>query len=134
MNPPRVRRQSGFSLLEVLVAFSILALALGVLLQAFSTGIRSVTQSGMYSRAALLAESKLAQAGRDEALYEGAYSGEFDDTFRWSVSLIPYETEDLDPDKLSLDPVSVTVRVEWDEGDRTPSIALTSLRLLPDNR
>ncbi len=134
MNPPRVPGQSGFSILEVLVAFSILALALGVLLQAFSTGIRSVSQSGLYSRAMLLAESKLTQAGRDEALYEGEYSGEFDDIFRWSISLTPYEVEDLDPDKLSLEPFTATVRVEWDEGDRSPSIILTSLRLLPDNR
>jgi general secretion pathway protein I len=130
----RVPRQSGFSLLEVLVAFSILALALGVLLQAFSTGVRGVTQSGLYSRAMLLAESKLAQAGRDEALYEGEHSGEFDDIFRWRVAVIPYEAEDMDPRKLSLDPVAVTVEVEWDEGDRTPRIALTGLRLLPGNR
>ena len=59
-------RQSGFSLLEVLVAFSILALALGVLLQSFSTGMRGVTQSGLYSRATLLAESIFARAGRDK--------------------------------------------------------------------
>ncbi len=126
--------QSGFSLLEVLVAFSILALALGVLLQSFSTGTRGVTQSGLYSRATLLAESIFAQVGRDEELFEGEHSGEFDDFFRWRVALIPYESEDLDPRKLSLEPVAVTVEVEWDEGDRTPRIALTGLRLLPANR
>ena len=127
-------RQTGFSLLEVLVAFSILALALGVLLQAFSTGMRGVTQSGLYSRAMLVAESKLAQAGRDESLYEGEYSGEFDDVFRWRIRVVPYETGDLDPRKLEVDPVAVRVEVEWDEGDRIPRIALNGLRLLPRNR
>ena len=128
------RRQSGFSLLEILVAFSILALALGVLLQSFSTGMRGVTQSELYSRATLLAESLFAQAGRDEAMLDGELRGEFDDTFRWRVSLTPYETDDLDPRKLNLDPVAVSVEVEWDEGDRTPRIALGGLRLLRADR
>ncbi len=127
-------RQSGFSLLEVLVAFSILALALGVLLQSFSTGMRGVTQSGLYSRATLLAESIFARAGRDKELSDGEYSGEVDDIFRWRVSLTPYETEDLDPRKLRLEPVAVTVEVEWDEGNRTPRIALSGLRLLAPDR
>ncbi len=127
-------RQPGFSLLEVLVAFSILALALGVLLQVFSTGMRGVAQSGLYTRAMLLAESKLAQAGREETQFEGEHNGDFDDIFRWSVSLAPYEAEDLDLRKLSFEPFVVTVKVEWDEGDRAPGIVLTSLRLLPDDR
>ena len=128
------RRQSGFSLLEVLVAFSILALALGVLLQTFSTGVRGVTQSGLYSKAMLLAESKFARAGRDEALFEGEYNGEYEDFFRWRVALAPYETEELDSRKLGLDPFTLRVEVEWDEGERTPRIALTGLRLLPRDR
>ena len=34
-------RQRGFSLLEVLVAFAILSVSLGVLLQVFATGLRN---------------------------------------------------------------------------------------------
>ena len=34
-------KQKGFSLLEVLVAFSILAIAMGALMQVFATGLRN---------------------------------------------------------------------------------------------
>ena len=50
-------RQSGFSLLEVLVAFAILSMSLGVLYQAFSNSLRNVGASGDYSRAMIIAVS-----------------------------------------------------------------------------
>lgn len=63
--------QRGFSLLEVLVAFAILSIALGVLLQIFATGMRNVGLSEEYSQAALYAESILAAYGREAPLAEG---------------------------------------------------------------
>ena len=56
-------RQAGFSLLEVLVAFAILALSLGVLLQIFSRAMSTTAVSGSYSRAAAMAEARLAEVG-----------------------------------------------------------------------
>ena len=50
-------RQSGFSLLEVLVAFAILSMSLGVLYQAFSNSLRNVGASGDYSRAMIIGEA-----------------------------------------------------------------------------
>jgi general secretion pathway protein I len=76
-------RCRGFSLLEVLVAFAIMALALGALMQVFSTGLRTVTLGDEYTRAVLLAESKLAAMGVEEPLQEGEQSGTFDEHYRW---------------------------------------------------
>jgi len=61
-------RQSGYTLIEVLVAFMILALALTVLLRIFSGGLRNVSVSSDYAIATLIAESRLAGAGIDVPL------------------------------------------------------------------
>ena len=53
-------RQSGYTLIEVLVAFMILALALTVLMRIFSGGLRNVSVSSDYAVATLIAESRLA--------------------------------------------------------------------------
>ena len=53
----------GFSLLEILVAFVIMALALGVLMRVFSGPLNSTAVADHYAEARLNAESKLASIG-----------------------------------------------------------------------
>ena len=86
-------RCHGFSLLEVLVAFAILAVSLGVLMQIFSLGLRNVAVEEGYTRAVLLAESKLAGLGIEEPLQPGETTGSFDDEYRWHVTVQPYTDE-----------------------------------------
>ena len=92
-SPLRVsmRRVRGFSLLEVLVAFTLFAVALGVLMQIFSRGVNGASLADHYAKATMYAESKLAAVGLEEAIKEGTSSGKFDDeTYAWQVSIKPY--------------------------------------------
>ncbi len=128
-------RDRGFTLIEVLVAFAILALALGVLLQVFSTGLRNARVSEAYTTATLLAESKLAQVGIEDPLVEGQSVGRFDDRFRWLIEVRPYQESEPDaaPEREGL-PVrayEVVVTVSWDEVHDKRSVSLTTLRLAP---
>ena len=82
------RASSGFSLLEVLVAFVILALTLSVVMRIFSGGLRNVALADGYSRAVLLAESRLAELS--VLPLEGEASGEFDGKYRWRSSIHPW--------------------------------------------
>lgn len=88
---PEGMRQGGFSLLEVLVAFSILALSMGVLMQIFSGGLRNVGLSEDYARAVAIAETQLAGAGVETPLVAGEASGEFGEKFRWHFVAQPLE-------------------------------------------
>jgi len=64
--------QGGFSLLEVVVAFAILVLSLGLLIQIFSRALNTTVLSGDYSRAATLAQAHLNAEGIDIPLEPGS--------------------------------------------------------------
>jgi len=127
------RGARGFSLLEVLVAFSILAIALGVLLQIFATALRSSKLGADYTEAVLWAESLL--AGVDlETAPPGEETGAIAGRYQWTRSVQPYFPAHLDPEKLPLDAYRVTVSVLWQEAAKRRAVTLTSLRLRPRPR
>jgi len=123
-------RQSGYTLIEVLVAFMILALALTVLLRIFSGGLRNVSVSSDYAIATLIAESRLAAAGIDVPLRPGETSGTEGERFEWTVSVQDYQPwPDYRSAAKGLDAYRVTVTVEWPHGDNTRSVGLSTVRL-----
>jgi len=123
-------RQSGYTLIEVLVAFMILALALTVLLRIFSGGLRNVSVSSDYATATLIAESRLAAAGIDIPLRPGETSGTEGERFEWTVSVQDYQPwPGYRSASQAVDAYRVTVTVEWPNGDNTRSVGLSTVRL-----
>jgi general secretion pathway protein I len=128
---PPVQRAGGFSLLEVLVAFSILALALGVLMRIFSGGVHLAALSEDYSRAVLLAESRMEELSLEGELDAGTDSGRFDARYRWETTIEPYSWEKTQAlNNLPFEPFQITVEVYWREAERQRSISLTTLQLI----
>jgi general secretion pathway protein I len=123
--------QKGFSLLEVLVAFAILSVSLGVLLQVFATGLRNTTLSEEYTLATLHAESLLAQLGTEIPLNEGIQEGQLDDTYAWRSTVVPYVAEGVDPEMMDILAYQARVEVFWQGTRQTRSVMLETLRLAP---
>lgn len=129
----RRSRATGFTLIEVVVAFVMLSLVLAVSFEIFSTGLRRAGDLDDYSRALLLAQSKLAAAGTEEQFKEGQAQGETEDRrFRWAVGIT--RTDEGLPDPKP--PVSVyalfrvDVKVAWVGADsREHSLSLSTLGL-----
>jgi general secretion pathway protein I len=96
-------KNAGFTLLEVLVAFTLLALAMGIIMQVFSRGVNGADLADRYAKAAMLAESKLATVGVAEALAEGDYNGQFDDNFAWTMTVRAYASATEPPTPSTLE-------------------------------
>lgn len=126
------RAERGFTLLEVLVAFAILAVSLGGLMVAFSDGLRTTNRSVTISTATLQAQSLMEEVGRSIPVRPGQVTGVLEDGARWQVTVEPFDTGESGAAAVvrSLFAYRVDVTVEWDIG-RT--VSLTSLRLAPDD-
>ncbi|KRG82991.1 hypothetical protein ABB34_13255 [Stenotrophomonas daejeonensis] len=119
------RRPSGFTLIEVVVAFALLAGALTLLVGALSNAGRQVREADEVGRATLHAQSLLAQIGVGERLKPGTRQGEFEDgRFRWVLQITPYH----DPARgkaATPEPMAAATRlleldldVRWGDGPR----------------
>ena len=128
------RGQRGYSLIEVIVAFALLALALTLLLGTLSGATRQVRWSGDAGRAALHAQSLLDQVGVGEPLEPGQSDGEFDaGRYRWTLAVAPWIDPGAPP-AAAIDPAAprlfgVTLSVQWGDGRPAERLQLRTLRL-----
>ena len=135
MIKPSRSGQFGFSLLEVLVAFSILSLSLGVLMRIFSGDGRLAGMAEDHSRAIVVAESLLANAGVETPLHPGEFSGQFDQQFSWTLRVTPFIQPDVaQQEQQPFKPYWVELTVEWGENRESRSFTLSTLRIVGENQ
>lgn len=153
----RPRAARGFTLLEVLVAFSILSLSLGVLIQIFGSGLHRTALAEEYTLATLHAESLLARFGVEEPLEIGETGGEIDERYRWRA-LVEEFVDEADQDSglaggglaggglagdgligelgsgLGAQPYRLVLTVHWGgDGTAERSVSLQTLRLVAED-
>ena len=94
----RPRRSGGFSLLEVLVAFIIVALVVTALFRLFGGALGNASAADEWTRALLVAQSRLALAAATVPLREASDGGtEADGRIAWRTVVAPYVPPDTDP-------------------------------------
>lgn len=124
---PRSPGSEGFSLIEVLVATTIMGLVLVVLLQVLSTALRAQKASWGHTQAVLVAEKVLQENCEINTLAEGTYQGH-DGRYNYVVRIIPqYELADPFADKRVLCSM-IRVTLTWREWGRPKTLELQTIR------
>lgn len=109
-------RQAGFSLLETLVAFFILAMVLSVIYESAGTSVNATVSDERRSYALLLAQSVLDN-------YKGipagglSQSGRLENGYAWQMTATPRASDEANPNPWPL--FDVQVLVSWGNPVRT---------------
>ena len=122
----------GFALLEVLVGFTVAAVMMTVLLQAFGEGLGGASRSASYAAAVLTAQSELDRAGNGGRLVDGSEDSQIQGRYRVVTRVSRYgATVAGDPTSFYAVPYEILVTVAWREGRQERTVSLRTLRLGP---
>jgi general secretion pathway protein I len=133
-----MRGERGFTLLEVVVAFAIAAMALGIMFKAAAGGMLAVATAGRYEEAVSRAKSHLSAIGRDGPLSDTTNDGDDGGGYRWRVRIVTIGTVNPSgngPVVAFLQPArrptlySVEVGISWTEAGKTREYLLQTQRL-----
>lgn len=119
-----MKRQSGFTLVEVLIAFAILAVVMVALYEAAGTGLRSFEAAASVERAVLVAQSRMDRIVAQRQLPAEA-AGTVDGTpFTWQVDVLPLPEGygELKPQSARLQLIRLRIRWPGNQGQRSVAI------------
>ncbi len=130
------RSDRGFTLLEVLVAFIIAALALGALFNGTATSLMATATAGRYEEAMSRAESHLAEASHGVPSRIQSQQGEEGNGYQWAVRITPVATappRPPDPASGAVPPplalYAVEVTESWRDSEGPRQIRLVGRRI-----
>lgn len=118
--------QRGLTLLELLVAFSIMAMSVALLYRVMGSSARSVADIERHQRAAVLAQSLLSL--RDTVPEGGWQQSGNTGGYQWRIQSAPYDTGVSGPTIPVL--YEVGISIAWADGGRQRNLDITTLRPL----
>ncbi|PCJ40024.1 MAG: hypothetical protein COA71_12715 [SAR86 cluster bacterium] len=129
MNSPN--NQKGFSLIEIIVAFSIAVMSLAMLYNVQSNAARASILYEEYSVANRIGKSLLAETR--SLISNGAVNsaGSFENKYFWEVSYSdysPYPAPETTQPTGTLVLKNITVEIQWQSIDRARSITINTLK------
>lgn len=132
-----LKRSSGFTLIEVIAAFTILSMTFMVILEVLSNSAANTMKSSERTHISLLAQSKMDEVGILIPVEESTLSGDFDDKRSWEIFIEPYDLPYEGNVEMSFAPVElfkVVLNINWQDGHgATKTATFTTLKAMtPD--
>jgi general secretion pathway protein I len=115
---------AGFTLVEVLVALAIVAIAFAVALGILSSGLSRLDHDHNVQHALLVAQSELARVGQDIPVADRVIDGEGENGFAWHIAITPFPAV-----AGGLAAHDVVITVGWHEGWQPREVRLETIRL-----
>ncbi len=135
IKPPLANQ--GFTLIEVIASFTILAMTFMVVLEILSNSSTNTIKSSERSKIALLAQSKMDEVGLIIPVEEGSVSGSFEEDVDWDVVIQPYDVPyegNVEMDFAPVELFKVKLTLSWFDGhDNRRSVDFFTLKAMtPD--
>ena len=125
-----LHNEKGFTLLEIIVALTILAGGILTLVQMFSGSLNQAAQADRYLNGVYLAQQKFSQLEMNNFksdIMEGVFENH--ENYRWQLELLPYESS-LNNEEARIKIQKVSLRVYWEDGSQEKAVQLVSLKTL----
>ncbi len=117
----------GFTLLEILVALAIMAIAVTLVLQLFSVNLRAVSKAGDMTSAAIRGEARIREILAEPLPTETSWSEASEDGYRMDVSITEVLKERTD--NLPVKMMEAILTIHWVEGQKEKSLTLKSQKI-----
>lgn len=119
----------GFTLIEVVIALTILTLSLAALYSAFESSLSRTRRDSRFSEGTMIAQSLLARAGSELPASQGSYEGELNG-FGYQLTQ-QMSGEPRGQARTPVPTLRVTARVWWTGGAGHHDIEISTLKLVP---
>lgn len=118
--------KKGFTLIEVIVALSILGIAITVVLQLFSANLRALSQSEDYVLALIAADMKMREITQSDDLEEKVWSETSQQGYRFDISIT--ETLKERTETLQSQLFDIQLTISWRSGTKEKTYTIKTLK------
>lgn len=118
----------GFTLLEVLVSLALLGLALVIIFQLFSAGLKGVASSDDYAAAVIKAESVMREILDDDSLAAKSWSEATTDGY--SINAAVTKAAEDRTENLQVELLEISVTVHWRKDSRERAISIKTMKVV----
>ncbi|MCG7915740.1 MAG: prepilin-type N-terminal cleavage/methylation domain-containing protein [Candidatus Thiodiazotropha lotti] len=128
----RHSKSEGMSLIEVLVAFVILAMTMSVILRINSGAVRNHQVASHYFEAVAIAQSRLEQMSAEVDTDSYSEQGVDLNTYTWTYLRQPYSWNDAKLVALPLIGIEESLKISWDAPGGTRELSFTRIGVIRD--